>query len=196
MSTVADSRTSPGRRKAPFWQRALPWVAGVLVVAGIATAVQVWVFHPKKQVQVFTKAPVKDVSGVEKNVPLDPAVKTLARAFIRTAVARTDLRQAYGLVGPEITQGQSLKQWLTGNIAVVPYPAGAIDVAPFRIDFSHPKEALLEVMLLPKATAKIRPTDFYLGVRKVGTGAKAHWIVTSWVPHVSPMIPSASTGSG
>jgi hypothetical protein len=196
MSTVADSRTKPGRRKTPFWQRALPWVAGILVLAGVAAAIQVWVIHPKKTAEVFTKAPVKDVSKVEKNVPLDPAVKTLARAFITTAVARKDLRRAYQLVGPEITQGQSLKQWMKGNIAVVPYPADAIDVAPFRIDFSHPRDALLEVMLLPKAKAKIRPTDFYLGVRKVGTGATAHWIVISWVPHVSPMVPSGSTGNG
>ncbi len=49
-------------------------------------------------------------------------------------------------------------------------------------------------MLLPKAKAKIRPTDFYLGAKKVGTGSKAHWVVTSWVPHVAPMIPSADAG--
>ena len=121
---------------------------------------------------------------------LDPAVKTLARDFILTAVARKNLRHAYTLVGPEIKQGQTLKQWMTGNIAVVPYPADAIDVAPFRIDYSYPREALIEVMLLPKAKAKIRATDFYLGVKKVGKGSNAHWVVTSWVPHVSPMVPS------
>jgi len=190
MSTVAESRTKPGRRKPPFWQRALPWVAGILVVIGLAAVVQTWFIHGQKKVEVFTKAPVTDVSGVEKNVPLDPQVKTLARQFIRTAVARKDLRRAYQLVGPEIKQGQSLKEWMTGNIAVVPYPADAIDVAPFKIDFSHAREVLLEVILLPKASAKIRPTDFYLGAKKVGSGANAHWVVTSWVPHVSPMIPS------
>jgi hypothetical protein len=192
MSTMADSGTKSGRRKTPFWQRALPWVAGLLVVGGIAAAVQAWVIHPTKKAEVFTKAPVVDVSKTPKTVTLSPEVKALARDFIRTAVARKDLRHAYTLVGPEITQGQTLKQWLTGNISVVPYPADAIDVAPFRIDYSYPREALLEVMLLPKAKAKIRATDFYLGMKKVGTGANAHWIVTSWVPHVSPMIPAAT----
>ena len=61
---MADSGTKPGRRKTPFWQRALPWVAGILLVAGIAAAIQVWVIHPKKAPEVFTKAPVKDVSAV------------------------------------------------------------------------------------------------------------------------------------
>jgi hypothetical protein len=190
MSTVANSGTKPGRRKTPFWQRALPWVAGILLVAGIATAIQKWAYHPAKNVQLFTKAPVKDVSGVPKSIKLDPAVKTLARDFIATAVARRNLRHAYTIVGPELKQGQTMKQWLTGNIAVVPYPAAAIDVAPFRVDYAYPREALIEVMLLPKATAKIRATDFYLGAKKVGSGAKAHWVVTSWVPHVSPMVPS------
>ncbi len=78
---------------------------------------------------------------------------------------------------------------MTGNIAVVPYPADDIDVAPFRIDYSYAREALIEVMLLPKAKAKIRATDFYLSARKVGKGSNAHWVVTSWVPHVSPMVP-------
>ena len=152
--------------------------------------IQKWAIHGTKKVQVFTKAPVKDVSKVPKSVKLDPAVKTLARDFIETAVARKNLAHAYTLVGQDIKQGQTLKQWMTGNIAVVPYPADAIDVAPFRIDYAYPREALIEVMLLPKAKAKIRATDFYLGVKKIGTGAKAHWVVTSWVPHVSPMVPS------
>jgi len=190
MSTVANSGTKPGRRRRPFWQRALPWFAGLLLVAGLVAAIQAWAYHPAKKAQVFSKAPVKDVSGTPKSVKLDPAVKSLARDFILSAVARKDLRHAYSIVGPELTQGQTLKQWMTGNIAVVPYPAQDIDVAPFRVDYSYPRSALIEVMLLPKAKAKIRPTDFYFGAKKVGTGAKAHWIVTSWVPHASPMVPT------
>jgi len=190
MSTVANSGTKPGRRKTPFWQRALPWIAGLLLVAGIAAAIQKWAYHPAKKVEVFNKAPVRDVSGTPKSVKLDPAVKALARDFILTAVARKDLRHAYTIVGPEIKQGQTLRQWMSGNIAVVPYPAGDINVAPFRVDYSYPRQALIEVMLLPKANAKIRPTDFYLGATKIGSGKNAHWVVDSWVPHVSPMVPS------
>lgn len=195
MSSVANSGTKQGRRKTPFWQRALPWAAAVLLLAGVVAALQVWVYHPTKAAEVFTKAPVKDVSGTPKSTKLDPAVKTLARDFIETAVARKNLAHAYTLVGPEIKQGMTLKQWLTGNIAVVPYPAAAIDVAPFRVDYSYARQALIEVMLLPKATAKIRATDFYLGAKKLGTGSNAHWVVTSWVPHVAPMVPDGSANN-
>jgi len=196
MSTVAETTSKPSRRKTPFWQRALPWVAGIVLVVGIAAGLQAWAFHPKKKAQVFNNSPVKDVSKVDKTVPLDPAARQVAKEFILTAVARTNLRRAYVLAGPEIKQGQTLKQWLTGNIAVVPYPADAIQAAPFKIDFSHKNHALIEVILLPKANATIRSTDFYLGMDKIGTGAAAHWVVNSWVPHVAPMIPSDSTGSG
>jgi len=190
MSSVANSGTKPGRRKTPFWQRALPWAAAILLLAGIVAALQAWAYHPSKSAETFSKAPVKDVSKLPKSGKLDPAVKTLARDFITSAVARKNLAHAYNLVGPEIKQGQTLKQWMSGNIAVVPYPAADIAVAPFRIDYAYPREALIEVMLLPKASAKIRATDFYLGARKVGQGPTAHWVVTSWVPHVSPMVPS------
>jgi len=190
MSSVANSGTKPGRRKTPFWRRAIPWVAGLVLFVGIVAVIQTYAYHATKKVEVFTNQPVKDVSQVPKSTKLDPAVKTLARDFIETAVARKDLAHAYTIVGQEIKQGQTLKQWMTGNIAVVPYPANDIEVAPFRVDYSYKRSALIEVMLLPKANAKIRPTDFYMGAKKVGTGAKARWVVTSWVPHVSPMVPS------
>ena len=185
------ANSKPARRRdTPWWHYALPAVAAILLIVGIAAVVQVYAFHPSKNAEVFSKAPVVDNSGTQKSVKLEPAVKNLARDFIQTAVARKNLAHAYTLVGPQIKQGMTLKQWMTGNIAVIPYPADSIAFAPFRIDYSYAREALLEVMLLPKAKAKIRPTDFYLGVNKVGTGAKAHWVVTSWSPHVSPMVPS------
>ena len=72
MSSVANSGTKPGRRKTPFWQRALPWVAGIILLAGIAAAIQAWAYHPAKKAEVFPKAPVKDVSGVPKSVEARP----------------------------------------------------------------------------------------------------------------------------
>ena len=59
---MANSGTKPGRRKTPFWQRALPWAAGIILLAGIVAAIQAWAYHPAKKVEVFSKAPIKDVS--------------------------------------------------------------------------------------------------------------------------------------
>jgi len=77
---------------------------------------------------------VKDVSKVPSSKKLDPQAKRAAQEFILTAVARKNLRKAYGLAGPQIKQGQSLKEWMTGNIAVVPYPVNELKLAPMKID--------------------------------------------------------------
>ena len=65
----------------------------------------------------------------------------MAQEFILTAVARKNLRRAYDLSGPQIRQGQSLKEWMTGNIAVVPYPVADLKIAPMKIDYAYAKEA-------------------------------------------------------
>ena len=90
----------------------------------------------------------------------------MARRFIQTAVARKNLPQAYALVTDQIQQGQSLKSWNTGNIAVIPYPVDAIKYAPMKIDFSYPNEAQIQVALLPKAGAKVRSQLFLMDLVK------------------------------
>jgi hypothetical protein len=139
----------------------------------------------------LTNQPPKDVSKVPSTVKLAPGAQTVARRFIQTAVARKNLPEAYGLVTQALKQGQSLKSWNTGNIAVVPYPVDAIKYAPMKIDFSYPNEAQIQVALLPKAGAKIKSQLFIMAlVRRNGK-----WLVNSWVPKSSPMVPNGSSNN-
>src|SRR5690242_19459713 len=89
--------------------------SGLIFVAGLIAVLVVFTTHSGHKQQVFSNKPVVDVSKNPKNVKLDPAARRVAGEFILTAVARKNLRKAYGLVGPQIKQGQSLKEWLTGN---------------------------------------------------------------------------------
>jgi hypothetical protein len=57
---------------------------------------------------------------VPATVRLTPGATIVARRFIESAVARKNLAESYSIVTNEIRQGQSLKSWKTGNIAVVP----------------------------------------------------------------------------
>ena len=112
--------------------------------------------------------------------------------FIETAVARKHLPQAYNIVTEQIRQGQTLKSWNTGNIAVIPYPVDAVKYAPMKIDFSYPKEAQIQVALLPKAGAKVHAQLFVMDiVKRHGT-----WLVNSWVPRSAPMVPNGSANNG
>src|SRR6266849_3240271 len=122
MSADADSifRTEIQRR--PGWQKALPWVVGVVLVGGAIAAGIIWSNTGKSTATPLTNKPALDVSKVPATVKLKPGAQTVARRFIETAVARKNLPEAYNLVTQQLKQGQSLKSWNTGVIAVIPYP--------------------------------------------------------------------------
>ena len=106
-----------------------------------------------------------------------------------TAVARQDLAAAWKISGPNIRGGLTYAEWKTGNIPVVPYPIGSLKLAPFKIDYSYADEATIEIALLPKAGATIKPQLFSLLLNQVrGADGKRHWIVDNWVPISHPFV--------
>jgi hypothetical protein len=187
-----DSIFHPEIQRRPGWQKALPWVIAVVLVGGAIAAGIIWSNTGKSTATPLTNQPAVDVSKVPATVKLAPGAQKVARRFIETAVARKNLPEAYGLVTGLLKQGQSLKSWNTGNIAVVPYPVDAVKYAPMKIDFSYPNEAQIEVALLPKAGTGIKAQLFLMDlVRRDGT-----WLVNSWVPKSSPMVPNGSSNNG
>jgi hypothetical protein len=192
MSADADSVFRTEIQHRPGWQKALPWVVGVVVVGAAIAAGIIWSNTGKSTATPLTNQPALDVSKVPATVKLAPGAQAVARRFIETAVARKNLPEAYGLVTQALKQGQSLKSWNTGNIAVVPYPVDAIKYAPMKIDFSYPNEAQIQVALLPKVGAKIKSQLFIMDlVRRNGK-----WLVNSWVPKSSPLVPNGSSNNG
>jgi hypothetical protein len=192
MSTDADSIFRTEFQRRPGWQKALPWVVGVVLVGGAIAAGIIWSNTGKSTATPLTNKPALDVSKVPATVKLKPGAQTVARRFIETAVARKNLPEAYNLVTQQLKQGQSLKSWNTGVIAVVPYPVDDIKYAPMKIDFSYANEAQIEVALLPKAGAKIKAQLFLMDLVK----RDGKWLVNSWVPKSSPMVPNGSSNNG
>ena len=178
--------------KKPTWRKALPWaIGGAAVVAGIVLLIVFYGNTGKSTATPLNNKPADDRSAIPKTKKLDPAAEKVARRFILTAVARRNLREAYGLVGPGIKQGDSLKTWMTGNIAVVPYPVDKLDFAPMKVDFSYADEAQIEVALLPTQKAMKHGTKsqlFILDLKKI----KGKWVVDAWIPRSSPPVPSAA----
>jgi hypothetical protein len=177
------------RVKKPGWRKALPWVSGIVVVAvGIALLIVFWgnTGH-STATPLNPNVPAKDVSQNPTAKKLEPAATKVARRFIETAVARKNLREAYKLTGPQLLGGQSLKSFMTGNISVVPYPVSDVAYAPMKIDYSYPNQALIEVALLPKKSAKgVKSQLFFMELDKIN----GKWVVNSWVPRSVPFIPS------
>jgi hypothetical protein len=192
VSADIDSVFHAEIQRRPGWQKALPWVIAVVLVGGAIAAGIIWSNTGKSTATPLTNQPANDVSKVPATVKLEPGAQTVARRFIETAVARKHLPEAYRLVTNELKQGQSLKSWNTGNIAVVPYPVDEVKYAPMKIDFSYPNEAQIEVALLPKAGSGVKPQLFLMDIVK----RDGKWLVNSWVPRSSPMVPNGSSNNG
>jgi hypothetical protein len=166
--------------------------SGLILVAGIAVVLTVaWLGDSGTTLEAPLSDEPAQVFTPRKQVPLDAEARQVAGRFILTAVARENLGESYRLAHPDLRQGMSKREWLTGNIPVVYYPAKQIETATFKVDESYPDEAILEVALLPKDATKVKPQVFFIGLKKVGKGTAAHWQVNYWVPRAAPQIPTA-----
>jgi hypothetical protein len=182
-----------GTIKKPGWRKALPWILGVVAIGAIVGFLG---YHYSNtghtNATPLLNKPAQDVSKVPSTVKLTPGATRVARQFIETAVARKNLAAAYPLVTSEIKQGQTLKEWKTGNIAVIPYPVDAVKYAPMKIDFSYPREALIEIALLPKQGSGARAQLFAMDLVK----RDGKWLVNSWYPRSTPPVPNGSDNNG
>lgn len=169
--------------------RALPWIAGVVLVLGVLAFWQTQV-RAEDTPETFQAGTVQNPSA-DQTVPLPPEARTIAVQFIKTAVVRKNLREAWTISGPNIRGGLTLKQWMSGNIPVVPYPDAAVNESPVKVDWSYPNDVSLQVVMQPKKGSKEKPQVFYIGLKKSGSGSDAKWLVDYWAPYAPPPVPSA-----
>ena len=168
--------------------RQVSLLAGLVLTAGVVAFTVAYFGDTGTSQETPLSDKPAQVFAPRKQVPLDTEARRVAGRFILTAVARENLGESYDLVHPELRQGMTRREWLTGNIPVVYYPAKAIETATFKVDESYPDEAILEVALLPKESAKVKPQIFFIGLKKTG----AHWRVNYWVPRAAPAVPNAA----
>src|SRR5262245_15467989 len=94
MSALASAITS---RRAMRW---LPWLAGLVLLAGIIAALVAFVGNTatSNQLPLSNKPPVIDKP--QKTVALEKGARLVAGRFILTAVARKHLAEAWKLTAP------------------------------------------------------------------------------------------------
>ena len=163
----------------------------LLIGAGVFLATVVFKGTPNAFTDTLSNKPAQ-LYHPDKTVKLDPAARQLARQFIKTAVERRNLDAAYTIVHPDLKGTLTRKQWDTGNIPVVTYPARNADTAAFIVDYSFKTSALLEVDLVAKRGQDQRPhLLFYLGLKREGGKPNGRWLVNYWQPHWKPPVPEA-----
>jgi hypothetical protein len=175
------------RLSSPRSQRRLLWLSALVLAAGIAVVLIVFLRNTGHKLNAPISTTPVDVVKLPKRAPLEQEARLVAGRFVLTAVQRKNLPEAWKLVGPAIRQDLTYKEWLTGNIPVVPF-LEPISLAPIKVDFSSKNYALLEIILLPKGKAKSEV--FSIELIAVGKGDKRHWVVNSWAPRTHPTIPT------
>lgn len=121
-----------------------------------------------------------------KTVELTPdallAARRTAFDFVRTAVAREHLEDAWELAGPAVRQGMTKAEWLRGAIPVVPYPAD-LRKLHYQVEYSYPNLIALALRLEPKDGFDNGPMTFAIELHKARrNGNRAQWLVASWAP--------------
>ena len=179
-------------RRQQFWRIALPVLA---VVAVIAAALIVY-----QEIYGSNGTP-NAKNGWGKTYPtpkkpptvkLDASIRPLVDRFVDTAVARNDLAAAYPISGPAVRQGMSLKQFMTGNIAVIPFDVDAkTKVNVLKVNYSYANRAELRVYLnTPGRKVENSPHTFTVDLLK----RNGRWLVNGWVPLWTPPIPTDPGG--
>lgn len=180
------STTSPstsGFFSSPRAQKALYWISGIVFLAGVVAIITVYATrgssNAASQGPGSNVNPPSQTSGPStKNVKASTEALGVARKFLETAVVRKNLAESYNLVGPNLKGGFTLKQWKTGNNTIVPYPATNTKSTALVVKYSHPTDLLLQVALVPKAGANVKPQAFSIELNKL----KGRWLVNSFIP--------------
>jgi hypothetical protein len=175
MNTVQDLITSR------TFNRWLPRVAALILAAGVITFFAVKYSNTATPIDTpVTNKPAAKPKPEPVSVAMSPAARQVASKFIHTAVSGRNLAAAWPLAGPSIRQGQTFKQWMTGNIAVVPYPAS--NNASLAIRFSHKNRLELEWGLTARKGIKMKPQAFLMDLVRIGKPGHKHWVVDYWTP--------------
>ena len=179
-------------RESPRAQRRALWIGLAVFVVG-AAAVPFALFrntaHPLKDVASNEPA---QIAAKPSTVALDPNALKIAREFILTAVARKNLDAAYDITDTDVRGTMTRRQWESGTIPVEYYPVGDVPLDAFKVTYSYPHQALLQVSLVSKKGQTSENKEgftFFIGLKKVGSGGQDRWVVNYWAPDYHPPIP-------
>jgi len=99
--------------------------------------------------------------------------------FVRTAVARRNLDDAWELLGPEMRAGQSRESWLSGFNNVVPFPVAGI--ASWNVLYSYEGDVGIDLALVAVPHRDIVGKTFTIELKRYPQRGN-RWLVASWVP--------------
>jgi hypothetical protein len=190
---MTSTPSETGFLSSPRNQRRLLWGSGAVLLAGVIVFLTTVVFHGSSGI----KSPISTIQAksAPKQIKAPPDKKAfkVARTFIETAVLRKNLDVAYTLVNHEIKGGQTRKQWDTGNIGVIGYPAGNAKTTGFTVLWSYKTQLMTVVDLVARKGAHVRPhLPFFLGLVRAHNKPDGRWLVNYFEADYTPPVHSTS----
>lgn len=166
----------------PRFRRRLLWSSLPVGLAAAAAILMLLYPSPGKRREVFDRAPVQIV-----HEPVEVAAGPRRRAealittmaFVKTAVVRHNVDASWGLAAPSFRAGYTRKEWDTGNMPVVPFPAAG--VGAWQLDWSYANDMAFDVLLIPRKGSSLGAKSFMVELTR--SGPSARWLVASWAPH-------------
>ena len=178
------------------WRRRFAWIGGAIALtAGIAVAAFAL---PKDNGRKYNLEPTgtEAAQTVENNirqVRLSAAERRALNrtlvAFVRAGVTRSDPSAAWELATPAMRSAVTRKEWNSGQLPVLPFPAKIEDNPTWNVLTSYPGDVTIDVLLQPRAGAKRGPIAFAVELKK----AKQRWLVDSMIPEQG-FAPAPSSG--
>ncbi len=118
----------------------------------------------------------------------EPEAMTLTRAhrrelleaslrFVRSAVTREHVDASYDMASPSLKQGMTRREWDTGNIPVIPFPA--VGLVGWRVDYAYRNDVALDLSLVADKKSDTVGKTFTIELRRYGK----RWLVEAWVPN-------------
>src|SRR5215203_6375853 len=147
------------------WRRRLARLTGLaVVVAAVVAAIVIWPNTAPNEQRGASNVPArieKEPKAVRLKAPdKKDALKVVSR-FIYTAVARKNIDRSWELAAPELRQGFTRKEWISGNMPVVPFPAQS---ARWRLEYSDERGVGFSVALYPSPGSQQRAQVFLVGL--------------------------------
>jgi hypothetical protein len=166
--------------------RWLPWIAGAVLAAGVIAFLVAYFGNTANSKETFGSGKPQTFSA-ERTVRLPAQARLVAGKFISTAVARRDLDQAWKISTDNIKGGLTYKQWLGGDIRVPALGAPIGTAAITKIVYSHPRDAEINVVVIPKPNKYgVKTTLFVIDLKKVGS----RWLVDYCQAQATPGAPA------
>lgn len=99
--------------------------------------------------------------------------------FVSTSVMRHHPERSWAIVHPVARQGLTKRQWSTGNIPIVPFPAAGVDL--FTLQSAADRTVLAELLLEPSRKSNLVRKTFQIELRRAPRALHG-WLISAWVP--------------